>query len=595
MTSNLEITNLVTPILNSLKLASDEVKSLLDYGISEYIQNQTDKYYYTNTFLHRSEKVRFNDVYFPITTNYNHLFTKFENIENVLDEYKFITIIGSAGSGKSTLIKHIFLNSIKQAYKIPVFIELRHLNDFGGSLIDYVKVKLLNNEVKPSQNTLNRALSKGVFLFLLDGYDEIFSKNKQLITREIEDFTDKYSKNKFIITTRPGGGIEGIPRFHSFVVQDLEENEIPKFLDLLVKNKERKKQIFNNINKSESLDYIDYLKNPLLLSMFILAFESHPEIPNRKSAFYKNVFDTLYSKHDGITKNSFPREKKTLLKREDFEEILSVFSFSTISEGKYSFTEEYLSDKLRFVNSYKDLKDIEIQDLIFDFRTSISIMIKDGFEYSFPHRSMQEYFASLFISRLPSNKKSKAYKRLIKIFNESSADNSLNIWKLCKEMDNTNYLKFFVLPVLKDARNKLENKSDRLLLASFYKLWEPILFMPTDNEQSELFLARKYNLFGTVMDYEQIYDYQEFCYFPESNSSKKEIISFLESNYNNPIDEILDIENKIHSHPKVMDILINNGICDVINCYASQIKERINVINNNLENENDFLEDLLDI
>lgn len=596
MQTNLEVTSLITPILDGLKLASSEVKSLLEIGIPEYLHNQTDKYYYTNTFLHRAEKVRFDDIYFPVSVKYRHLLTKFDNIEDVFEEYKFITIIGTAGSGKSTLIKHLFLNSIRSSYRIPLLIELRYLNEYSGSMSDYIYEKVLNNDLKPSKPTLSRALKKGAFLFLFDGYDEIFSKRKQQISKEIDDFVDKYPENKYLITTRPGGGIEGTERFHSFHIQDLSNSEITDFINLLVKDEERKEQIKNNIEKTEVSDYKEYLKNPLLLSMFILAFENHPEIPNRKSAFYKNVFDVLYSKHDGVTKGSFPREKKTKLKREDFEEILSAFSFTTIAEGRFAFTEEYLSEKLSLIRSKKRKLDFVIEDLIFDLRTSISIMIKDGFEFKFPHRSMQEYFTASFLSKLPSEKKSKAYSRLNRIFAKSSVDYSLNLWKLCKELDYSNYYKYFVIPEFEKALKVLKNKQGSNLLNSFFKLWDPSLFLARDNnnEKHQLLIARTANLYGTLVSDERVYDYKHFCYFPDQVVCRQKILDAVNYIPKRKQDNIISLDDNMKDNIKVKRILINYGILDIIQEYIVLIEKKIENIKIELDLDEEDLDDLLE-
>jgi len=141
MDRSLEVTGLIKPFVDFLKIANNEIKNLLEIGVNEYLNNQTSKYYHTNTFLHRAEKVVFDKVYFPVTVSYNHLDTKFENIKDIFEEYKYITIIGSAGSGKSTLVKHLFLNSIRQNHKIPVLIELRHLNDNVESLFNLISKK----------------------------------------------------------------------------------------------------------------------------------------------------------------------------------------------------------------------------------------------------------------------------------------------------------------------------------------------------------------------------------------------------------------------------------------------------------------------
>ena len=137
MQSKLEISNLLNSFINIYKNIESEITNVLDTGLFDYLRNQTEKYYYVNTFLHRGYKVKFFDTYFPVKATHKLLKTDFKDLLNIFDEYKSILIIGSAGSGKSTLAKFIFLNSLKLGYKIPILIELRHLNDFKKSLSNY--------------------------------------------------------------------------------------------------------------------------------------------------------------------------------------------------------------------------------------------------------------------------------------------------------------------------------------------------------------------------------------------------------------------------------------------------------------------------
>ena len=88
MDSKLEVTNLITPLVNSYKTLSNEWKNLFETGVTNYLHNQTEKYYLTNTFIHRSEKVRFYDIYYPIKANYKALTTNFSQLAEIYDEYK---------------------------------------------------------------------------------------------------------------------------------------------------------------------------------------------------------------------------------------------------------------------------------------------------------------------------------------------------------------------------------------------------------------------------------------------------------------------------------------------------------------------------
>ncbi len=285
------------PIFKLLGDLKAEIKHFLDDGLPEYVDNYKNKFSKTKTFLFREEKVNFYDIYFPISIKSNKKrFEDFKQIEELFIERQFISIIGNAGSGKSMLLKHIFLSSIKELFKIPLIIELRNLNDFNGTITDYIYKSIFKNKLAPNKNILERLLSTGNFLFLLDGYDEIYSNQKNKISSDIEEFVDVYSKNYFIITSRPGANVESFQRFDNFQVEPLLPKKIKDFIQLQLKvaeNTEAAQRIFTVIDKPENKDYRAYLSSPLLLSMFIFTFNAYPELPRSKSRFYWNVFVSI--------------------------------------------------------------------------------------------------------------------------------------------------------------------------------------------------------------------------------------------------------------------------------------------------------------
>ena len=445
-TNNEEILNLMSPLMDEFTTSSQEWNLLFDLGLREYLKLQVEKYYSTSTFFHIKEKVRFDDYYYPIKARNKDFISDFNDLNKVLESYKNIIILGSGGSGKTTLLNYILLQSIREKIKIPIVFELRNINinpnDEGFETLIFKNIILPGDGL--NESILIRALKSGKFLFLFDGYDEIFLTKKNEITRQIELFIDCYSSNSFLITARPGSGIEGFPRFNEFTVCDLTDRDVSKFITKMVDSEERRKRILNTIQQPKNKVYIEYLRNPLLLSMFISSYENHPEIPSKKSSFYRNVFDTLYSRHDARTKNSFTREKLTKLDREDFENILKIFSYISMVQGYSSFTDNYLTDTLKIVKE-KSIHDFVIEYIIHDFSISMSILIKDGFHFSFPHRSLQEYFTALFVQGLPFEKKQSVYGVFSSKFEIFSEDNSLNFWQTCYEVDKNAFVSIVLL------------------------------------------------------------------------------------------------------------------------------------------------------
>lgn len=463
-----------SPIIELTKDIKDEVTFFLDNGISDYVNSMTEKFGSTKTFLFRNEKVPFYDVYFPVALEINEKKLKANTIEDLFeDKNNCVTIIGNAGSGKSMLLKHIFLSAVKTLYKVPIVIELRSLNDFDGDLTEFLYKVIFNNRLSPNKKILERVLSSGNFVFLLDGYDEIYSAHKNRITNDLDSFIDRYFKNDFIISSRPDSGIESMPRFNNFEIQGLSQNEILKFVDLQLKDQELQSlaiKIKDSIKKPENKDYKNFLGSPLLLSMFILTFNSYPELPKKKSKFYWNVFDTLATKHDTFTKHGgFQHERKTGLLNEDFEAILKWLSYITLFEGKYTFDKQYLTNKLEDIKQNLKLG-ISIQDLIEDLCLAISIIIIDGFEYRFPHKSMQEYFCASLIKDQSPEIKEKIYSVKLKDLLSKTVGGNENFWSLAYEMDKLHFIKYFILPHLEGFAKKLNAKNELELVKRTFLL-----------------------------------------------------------------------------------------------------------------------------
>lgn len=437
------------PILKKAKELSEEYAFIYENGLVNYINNYYNKFSHIKTFIYRDQRVPFYDVYFPVSIQLNQEHIK--DIQQLIDDTKYITITGSAGSGKSMLTKHIFISNAQGCKSVPILLELRQLNTFEGTVEDLINSIITNNKISPSNKITNEILSEGNFIFIFDGYDEIFSDNKQKITNEIEAFVDRYNNNKFIITSRPGAGVESLQRFNNYTVCSLSNTEIKDFINLQFQkheNEEIASKIIVEIEKPSNRHYRHYLSSPLLLSMFIFTFSNYPELPKQQSKFYWNVFDTLCTRHDSFSKNGgWQHERKSGLKNDELEKILFWLSYITLFEGKYSFDYQLLSNTIKRIIDKINIQ-ADLDKIIYDLSVSLSILIVDGTEYTFPHKSLQEYFTTMLIRSLDDNQKQIVYTKQFKKLIGFSSGGNLSFYKLCLEIDKIHFLKYFLIPQL---------------------------------------------------------------------------------------------------------------------------------------------------
>ena len=298
-----EIIELIAAFKNELLkvggIVKDELDQCLDKGLQKYVENYKSKFRNTKTFIFRDNQVDFYKIYFPLTLRYKDKTLEIpELIDDLFKQHHYITVLGYAGSGKTMLLKHCFLSCLKSSGQIPIVIEFRNLNSFSGTLLDYIREYVFKLNIVKNNNILERLLEAGRFLFLLDGFDEISLSLKESRIRELDSFIDSYVHNNYLLTSRPDANAENLQRFENYYVCKLNHKQIKEFINLQVNLIENdgvlENKILDLISKRENQEYLSYLSSPLLLSMFILTFSNHPELPKQKNKFYYNVFDTLY-------------------------------------------------------------------------------------------------------------------------------------------------------------------------------------------------------------------------------------------------------------------------------------------------------------
>lgn len=594
------------PIQKSGNVLHDEFLHIFDNGLPEYIDSFYDKYSNTKTFIYRDEKVKFYDIFFPVNIkSRTETLDTSTDLKLIFDKKQYITIIGGAGSGKSMLMKHIFLSTVNSSFRIPIVIELRNLNDYNGKIYDYLSNLLTKNDIAKSTKIIDRILKQGKFIFLFDGYDEIYSSSKDRITLDIEEFVDTYNKNIFVVTSRPGSNAESLQRFDNYFVQPLNRKQIESFTRLQFKNSED----FDSIDKILSVvknpvnkDYNDYLSSPLLLSMFIFTFKSYPELPKYKSKFYSNVIDTLCTKHDSFTKKGFwLHERKSGLQNEDLENILKWFSYVTIFKGKYNFEEGYLKDTLKEILEKLKLT-CKIDYLIYDLTVSIAIIIQDGTEYTFPHKSLQEYFTAILIKGLDEDQKAKIYQLKFDEQMKLSNGGNFNFYKLCFEIDKTHFCKYFLKPkttkFLHEVHSKYPITSTKNLLKIFNVEFHESL--------AESKTIQSYSMNTVMADgFLDFFDINLEKFIPSFDVLIKHC-DILNETFNNVIvrnskyskmkERYLDFNNPTEKSKKEITTFLQlTGLVDASVELINKVKIGLEKLEQNVKEENENTKDLLDI
>ena len=451
------------PIINKIAEISkgewEKFKVDFDLAFIEYINNAYEKYSKIKTILYRTEPKYIYDFFeIPFLQKSHSEEFAVDSVDNILDISNFVIIQGTGGIGKSTLMKHLFINELEKKDLIPIFIELKDINDLekGYDIYDIVFNKLDSLGGNVGKKYLEYALKSGCFLFLLDGYDEILTAQKDYFFKQLDVFCDKYPQNYYIISSRPYSEFIEFQRFTVLSTNPLSKIQAMDLIGKLEFDKDIKERFINALDENLYERHKSFASNPLLLNIMLLTYDNYAEIPEKLHLFYANAFETLYSKHDA-TKAGYRRELKSELSYDSFKKIFSYFCFITYAQAKTEFSYDELVAFLKKVSINKLTFNIECY--IFDLVNSLCVLYKEGLHYKFAHRSFQEYFTALFLKELPGKLMKKMAIQIIhtdvfRISNDS-------VFDMLYDMAEDRFEKNILLPILEEIEMDVKgNKYD---------------------------------------------------------------------------------------------------------------------------------------
>ena len=444
-------------------------------------------------------------------------------MNNILDISNFIIIEGTGGIGKSTLLKHFFINELEKKDLIPLFIELKDVNLIEGdySILDIVYQKLsdLGSSIKPEY--MEYALESGCFLFLLDGYDEIVSDRKDVFFKKLDQFCDKYTDNYFIISSRPYSEFVEFQRFTVLSSLPLSKEQAKSLILKINFEEVIKERFIQELDEKLYASHKSFASNPLLLNIMLLTFDNYADIPEKLHLFYSNAFETLYSRHDA-TKAGYKREMMSDLSYDSFRKVFAYFCFITYTRGMLEFTYEELREIMKQIKIPR--VEFEVDNYIIDLENSLCVIFKDGIKYTFSHRSFQEYFSAVFLKELSDDNLQKYGVQLIK--REPFRASHDSVFEMLFDMMEERFEKNILLPLLEEIEREITGEK---YIFYFNKLIDQIMIEKDEEEKLCLWLRRNIRhshcIEGFVNDFARYYDNSRNIY--EENKAIEELYQYL--------------------------------------------------------------------
>lgn len=449
------VNNIITPKIKvfaeKIHVAYNELLIPRGEHFEEYLYRTYKKYSIINTLVFKNEQRLLKDLYIPLTLlkeeqqRTKEQFRIEEYPIELIRLYQKILITDTAGMGKSTLTKLLFLNVIENGYGIPIYIEMRRLK----------KDRPILHEIQEQINSLSKEfdvklllefIQTGGFIFFLDGYDEISVDERSFVTSNIQDFISKAGNNIFIMTSRPEQTLACFGDFQRFTINPLTKKEAFELLRKYDKQGTTSKQLIEVLRSGQYEMINEFLKNPLLVSLLYAAFDYKQTIPLKKHIFYRQVYDAYFDSHDLSKGDSYIHDKLSQLDTDDFDRVLRYVGFKCIKYQKIEFEKDTLLHIIDEARTFCSDLSFNSSDFLNDLLSAVPLFCQDGQYYRWVHKSLQEYFAAQFIFK---DSKQKQDDLLTAIFNSDNIDKYVNLLDLYYDIDNWGFTKNIKYPLFK--------------------------------------------------------------------------------------------------------------------------------------------------
>ncbi len=345
-------------------------------------------------------------------------------------------VLGTAGQGKSLLLRHLAIVEWNRRSSLPLFIELRRLEK--NSLRDDLKKRLQQFGI---EQELERVLDSGLITLFLDGFDELEMPRRHGFLSELRQLQETRPTLKVVLTSRPDSGILTCSWLHPFTIAPLTTPDIYQLIKVYATAAEAE-QIIPLIHRT-SHSLLDLLSSPIFVVLLVVKFRYSETIPEDLTAFYRDLFDALVRRQN-FSDGGPKREIQSRLLPYDLEAAFREICF-LIHEG-FGDRPPHLRQVEEIAVRVADRlsKPVESPPLIVSDVINLTNLLLEEAGYCFYiHKTVREYYAAAFISSSTQGKARLAYAKMAKNWSH---------WRYILEflanLDSTRMAVFFELPEL---------------------------------------------------------------------------------------------------------------------------------------------------
>ena len=350
-----------------------------------------------------------------------------------------IVIEGIAGQGKSIFLRYLCAIELERSESVPIFVELRRL-DSAPSLLDLIASTFSDLDLEFSSEIFGLMAQSGQLALLLDGFDEVPEVSRGKLIDDLATMAKRFPKLRILVSSRPDNDIRSSPQFQVLALAPLTGSDYKDVIGKLIDDETLRQHLLLSIAQ-HTTDIAELLTTPLSVTLLVVAYKSSQIVPDGLADFYKSLFDVLLRRHDGA-KPGFRRPRSCRLSDSEYLSVFKAFCFNAKKKSNiYKLDELTTYARLALQeNGGTDKPDCYVQDII----KITCLIVHDGEEYRFIHKSVQEFYAASYIADKPENVSETIYRQLVD-GGKAKRDYWSGELNFLEHIDEYRYKRFFLL------------------------------------------------------------------------------------------------------------------------------------------------------
>ena len=454
----------------------------------EYAERTKNKYEKTETPFSDGEERMLEEVYVCNvlssrlgTTRNRHSRTQERTIteatlEQIPDYAKKVILVANCGMGKSMMLQHLFLESVKhhiQTGILPILIELRDFSENTDLFKDCIVKSASVFDSTLTEKKIEELMTSGKCQLLMDGADEIDPTDAKAFQTQIKDLTDRFPYNLYIIASRECDIIKGIKGFPKLYLMPFSKEQSLALINNLLQGEDEKEFKDEVIHYMES-DFLQkhkvFASNPMLLTFVVMKYPIVDSFDGKKRLFYRKVYDTIVSGHDE-EKQGYSRVFRSAQDDREFTKVFREFCAVTYLKHETEFdldTFEVYFEGLTTRTTLENPKIMTSKNFIHDACATACMMYEEDVKIIYIDPGFQEYLFAQYYFSAPPEAVEELSKSLWDVpqteFDESDA------FDMLYEFSSEKFDRYFLMPYLKNIfEGKAEDESFILFMRYAYK------------------------------------------------------------------------------------------------------------------------------